>query len=113
MKINEILEDPSRYVGIDVEVEGVFIFGQGVCQLMEDDYEKKPDPIGISVRHEDIRKILFRTVPAFGGGKLAYCHHGVLRGKLLPSKSGPLQYEIACLTYMLLRTDRAEFVVVQ
>jgi hypothetical protein len=113
MIINKILRDPSRHVGVEVEIEGVFVLGSGLCQLMENDYEEKINPIGISVRHGDIKKVLFRTVPAFGGGELAYRHAGILRGTFLYSEAGPFEYEITNLTYIMLQIDSAEFFAIK
>ncbi|EJN01451.1 hypothetical protein [Herbaspirillum sp. YR522] len=112
MDISEVLSSKDRLIDTVITIEGVFVleYETGYFVQSEEHYRDKTD--AIMVEYPGLTKLLWSTVPAYGGSSYSYCHEAVITGTIKYSVDTNFPLAITAISKLTLYTRKMEFPVI-
>jgi len=111
MEIGQIFSVIDAHVGTEVDINGVFYHSDGIGYLSASDDGTISGTTALKVAISDLKTMLLRKVPAYGGGRYLYAHPAHVRGTLCSSDSLEFQYELRDIVSFALECEDMSFVV--
>ncbi|WP_156441750.1 hypothetical protein [Burkholderia sp. MSMB1078WGS] len=98
------LNERAGTITFDVEVvlKGFFVMDGQDGYFVESDARVREKNCAVLVRHDDLKKKLLSSVPAFGGGAYLYGDQAEITGVLSKSNDGRFLCEITNVTKFLI-----------
>lgn len=96
LSISQLLEERDALLDAEVSVQGVFLHDGTTAFLVGKESDNADS--GVLVEHPDLLKVLFSSVPAYGGGKYLYKDSASLTGTLRSVSSQPVLDNLSFMT---------------